>query len=647
MKQKINFLTKTMILLFVMFLSSNVFAFDFNKDAPGDFMKNQGYSSFSPSKNNYSYILPIYSYTPEGDTRVDATGGEIFRENKKPLTDDGKTISGTTAKFDVSVSDSTQSEYSGATPYEITPSTEKSVVFKKLYTINGQSVDVKVTILKLYSTIRDNEVRIYVNETRESDETLIHRYLGFGIFNKANLQGNSTTDIYDMLKVRIELFKAGTSTPYKDNNIILYYNDMDANKELNEYELAKINVNKSNIFLASSNSLLKINSNNIISSNVNNTSNDGWDGEETPKVSLIVKGNSSLQTEGKIELEFGHFIGKDTFNNNMRDAGNGRMGQTDVQFLIPPTITGTKAYSSETEYGAGGTMVSVGNTIKYEITLTPKTTWKEKIATTVTDTLSKGLEYVTNSAKIGTTALEPTVTKNNNGTTTLTWNTSINAKTKLTYDVKVVNGYENNKVSNKAVATIAGIKYNLGTLTNPLPSKEYASDTPNGKDGAKVEKGNVIRYTISYINSSKVKEKIKITDTLSKGIKYKKNSAKVGTTALEPKVTENEDGTTTLVWEKEVAAETGEILAYSVDVEGGVSEVKNKAYLQYATLKTGSTTEYNDYGNKMFLNELVNPLDVPVPNTDANKSIYLIILGLAIVGSGLVVIRKTIKKVNN
>ena len=648
MKQKINFLTKTMILLFVMFLSSNVFAFDFNKDAPGDFMKNQGYSSFLPSKNNYSYILPIYSYTPERDPRVKATGGEVFRENKKPLTDDGKTISGTTAKFDVSVSDSTQSEYSGATPYEITPSTEKSVLFKNLYTINGQSVDVKVTVLKLYSTIRDNEVRIYVNETNESDGTLIHRYLGFGIFNKANLQGNSTTDIYDMLKVKIELFAdADTNTPYKDNNIILYYNDIDANKTLNEYELAKINVNKSNIFLASSNSLLKINSNNIISSDINNTSNDGWDGEETPKVSLIVKGNSSLQTEGKIELEFGHFIGKDTFNNNMRDAGNGRMGQTDVQFLIPPTITGTKAYSSETEYGAGGTMVSVGNTIKYEITLTPKTTWKEKIATTVTDTLSKGLEYVTNSAKIGKTALEPTVTKNNNGTTTLTWNTSINAKTKLTYDVKVVNGYENNKVSNKAVATIAGIKYNLGTLTNPLPSKEYASDTPNGKDGAKVKKDDVIKYSIKYRNTSNAKEKVKITDTLSKGLKYKKNSAKVGTSALEPKVEENKDGTTTLTWEKEIATNTEENLTYSVDVIGGVSEVRNKAYIQYAKLKSGSTTEYDDYSDKIKLNELVNPLDVDVPDTAAKNSIITIIVGLMFIVSGLIIIKKKNKKALN
>ena len=640
MRGKIKLLTKAMILLFVMFFSSNVFAFDFNKNSPGDFMKNQDYSSFSPSKNNYSYVLPKYSYTTSSDNKVVATGGEVFRRSNEELTD-GRTMSGTTAKFDVSAS--SQNEFSGSTPFEITPSTEKSALFKKIYTINGQQVDVKVTIVKLYSTIRDNEVRIYVNETKESDGTLIHRYLGFGIFNKDAIEGNSTTDIYDMLKVKIELFKEGT--PYQDNNIILYYNDLDSNKELDEYELAKIDVDSSNIFLASSDSKLKINNKGIISSDINNTSNDGWDGEETPKVSLIVKGNSTLQTEGKIELEFGHFIGKDTFNNHMKSAGNGRMGQTDVQFLIPPTITGSKAYSSETEFGAGNSMVSVGNKIKYEITLTPKTTWKEKVATTVTDTLSKGLEYVSNSAKIGTKATEPTVTRNNDGTTTLVWNTKINDETKITYDVKVVTGYKNNKVSNKAEATIAGIKYNLGTLVNPIPSKEYASDTPNGKDGATVKKDDVIKYSIKYKNVAEAKEKIKITDTLSKGLKYKENSSYIGTTKIDPiSVTENNDGTTTIIWEKELAANTEENLTYSVDVIGGVTEVQNEAYIQYAQLKSGSTTEYDDYSNKIKLNELVNPLEVDIPDTGATKSIILIIIGFVLMGSGLVVIKKYTKK---
>lgn len=637
MKKKILFLSKTILLLFVMVFANNVFAFDFDKNNPGDFMKNQEYSSFSPSKNNYTYILPTYS--SNSNDNVVATGGEKFYSNNVELAN-GTILNGTGVKFDVS--DSTKPEYSGATPYEIT-ATNKNVLFKNLYTINGQKIDVKVTIQKLYSTINNNEVRVYVNETKESDGTLIHRYLGFGIFNKNQLQGDSTTDIYDMLDVKIELFKAGTSTPYKDNNIILYYNDLDANKELNEYELAKINVNKSNIFLASSNSLLKINSNNIISSDINNTSNDGWDGEETPKVSLIVKGISSLQTEGKIELSFGHFIGKDTFNANMKNAENGRMGQTDVQFLIPPTITGSKSYASDTPSGKDKAMVSVDDIIKYEITLTPKTTWKEKVATTVTDTLSKGLEYEKNSAKVGSTALEPTITKNSNGTTTLVWKTNINAATKLTYNVKVVKGYENNKVFNNAVATIANIKYNLGTLVNPLPSKEYASDTPNGKDGAKVKKADVIKYSITYRNSSNAKEKIKITDTISKGLKYKKNSAKIGSTALEPKVTENKDGTTTLVWEKEVEAGKEEVLTYSVDVTGGVSEVRNKAYLQYAKLKSGSTTEFDDYSNQIKLNELINPLDVEVPNTGLNGSVYLIIIGILFIGAGTFAIRKTVK----
>lgn len=143
-------------------------------------------------------------------------------------------------------------------------------------------------------------------------------------------------------------------------------------------------------------------------------------------------------------------------------------------------------------------MVRVNDEIKYNINLKPTTSWNDKVETTVTDTLSKGLKYKTGSARVGTTATEPTITNNDDGTTTLTWKVNLKKQTNLTYNVEVVNGYVNNKVSNKAVAKIGDVEYNLGELENPLPNKKYADDTPNGKDGAKVEKGNVIKYSITY-----------------------------------------------------------------------------------------------------------------------------------------------------
>ena len=648
MKEKLKLLSKTLVLLLTFFFVGNVYAD--TGFTSGTKMDQAGFKTYTLKKGKQVYLKPLYNLKEPSSQPADPSTERISDDDYNTLQANIVTtaqgikynssednIRGLGVKFDANINDN-----SGV--YNFTNG--EYVLFKKLYKIGNKYIDVKITPTKLTSTITKNRIKIYVNGTHK------HRYLGISIVNSENISAQ-TKDVQDMLEYTINLYEAGTDTPYQNEDMILYYSDIDADTTKTQYELAKIfGVKKDDIYLAAQDKTKtqlyingEIDTNNIdncvISSKTNNTGDAGWKDPDTQNVSIVI---NKQMNDGEIKLGFGHYIDKDTFNGSAASLtkNNFRFGGTDVQFLVPQSITGSKTYAGDTP-GKNNSMVRINDEIKYNINIKPNASWNDTI--TITDTLSKGLKYKADSAYIGETKTDPkSVTENNDGTTTIVWEINLKSEINLTYSVKVGKDYVNNKVSNKAVAKIGDIEYNLGELENPLPSKAYASDTPNGKDGAKVEKGNVIRYTISYINSSKAKEKIKITDTLSKGIKYKKNSAKVGTTALEPKVTENEDGTTTLVWEKEVAAETGEILAYSVDVEGGVSEVKNKAYLQYATLKTGSTTEYNDYGNKMFLNELVNPLDVPVPDTDANKSIYLIILGLAIVGSGLVVIRKTIKK---
>ena len=634
MKKKISFLSKTIIMLIAMFFTVNVYAETAPTYDGSTSMKNGGYNYLNLKKGKYVYIKPLYSNYAENQSKVDHQGGTLAATNEAGL-------EGITITYNNVTVDSTTHKHTFNGEY---------ILFRELYEINGQKIDAKVTLNELYSTVNNNDIKIYVNYNESKD----NHYLGFGIWNREN---GSETAVNDMLKVTVELYNAGTT--YHNDDLVFYFNDIDADVRENEtsgtpyytniadrqYELAQVfGVNQNNIYLASQNSLLNI-KDGIISSTYNNTGNGGWDDADTQKVSLIVKGDSNLQN-GKLQVGHGHYIGSNKYK--VQRAGSARFGATDIQFLVPPDITGSKkTYATDTPSGKNHSMVRVNDEIKYNINLKPTTSWNDKVETTVTDTLSKGLKYKTGSGKVGTTATEPTITNNDDGTTTLTWKVNLKKQTNLTYNVEVVNGYVNNKVSNKAVAKIGDVEYNLGELENPLPNKKYADDTPNGKDGAKVEKGNVIKYSITYKNTSGNKEKVKITDTISKGLKYKKNTAKIGNTELEPTVTENEDGTTTLVWEKEVAANTEENLTYSVDVVGGVSEVRNKAYLQYAKLKSGSTTEFDEYSDKTKLNELINPLDIEVPNTGVTSSIILIILGLMLMISGFVIIKKKTKKALN
>lgn len=631
--KKIKLLGKLLIFIFVFTLMGNVYAADTAPTYDGSTpMKDNGYNYLNLKTGEFVYIKPLYSNYEQNQNKVVNQGG-----TKAATQQEG--IEGITVTYDNVTVDSTT---------HIHTFNGENILFKELYEINGQKIDAKVTLNELYSTVNNNDIKVYVNYNENKD----NHYLGFGIWNHEN---TTETSVNDMLKVTIQLYKSGTNEVYHNDDLVFYFNDIDADVRENEtagtpyytniadrqYELAQIyNIEKQNTYLASQNSLLNI-KNDVISSTYNNTENGSWDDQLTQKVSLIVKGDSNLQN-GKIQIGHGHYIGANKYK--IQSAGSARFGATDVQFLVPLKITGKKTYASDTPNGKDHSMVVVNDEIKYNINLKPTTSWNDKVDTVVTDILSKGLKYKTGSAKIGTTAKEPTITNNSDGTTTLVWNFKLKSETNLTYSVQVVNGYENNKVSNNAVAKIGSKTYQLGKLENPLPSKAYASDTPNGKDGAKVKKDDVIKYSITYKNSTSDKQKVKITDTLSKGIKYKKNTAKIGSKEIEPKITENKDGTTTLVWEKEVAANTEENLTYSVDVVGGVSEVKNNAYLQYAKLKSGSTTEFDSYGDKINLNELRNPLDVVVPNTALNSSIYLILIGMLLIGTGAIVIRKTTKK---
>ena len=256
----------------------------------------------------------------------------------------------------------------------------------------------------------------------------------------------------------------------------------------------------------------------------------------------------------------------------------------------------TKEYNPDTPSGLNGDVVKKGDTINYVIKYANAYSTNQTV--TITDTISKGLQYVSGSAKIGTTSVNPTITTNSDGSTKMVWTKTVTSGTveELKYSVKATG--EKVVVQNSASVKFGSNPLvDLNKLKNPVPTKKYASDTPSGKDGAAVGKGNIIKYSISYANVFTNSETVVITDILSKGISYVSGSAKVGSTAVTPVVTNNSDGTTKLVFTRTIAASTEEALTYNVKVTGGVGLVKNNAKIKY-----------NSTGTEIPLDELKNPV---------------------------------------
>ena len=256
-----------------------------------------------------------------------------------------------------------------------------------------------------------------------------------------------------------------------------------------------------------------------------------------------------------------------------------------------------KSYAENSPAGKDNTAVKVGDEIDYKIQFTNGDAVNQATVT-ITDTLSKGLTYKANSAKIGNTALAlkegyPSV-DSTTGVTTLVWETTLDpeASATLTYGV-TVNEQAQSMVNNAAVVRIGTEEYTLSELKNPVPVKEYAQNTQAGSNQSAVKKDDVITYSIKYGNVSSESAKVVITDTLSAGLTYQPGSAKVGgTTIADPTISGN-----TLTFTREsVAANASEELTYGVKVDGTTETVKNAASIKYNNAPS------------IALNELTNPV---------------------------------------
>ena len=142
----------------------------------------------------------------------------------------------------------------------------------------------------------------------------------------------------------------------------------------------------------------------------------------------------------------------------------------------------------------------------------------------------------------------------------------------------------------------AGVYMGFGHIIG-LPEKNYATDSPSGKDNASVKVGDVIKYSIKYTNGADSSSEVVVTDTLSKGLEYVAGSANVG----EPTVTKNSDGTTKLVWNRTLAAKASEEVTYSAKVTNAAAYMVQNS----AKVKIGNSSDF-----------VLDPLKNPLPKKE-------------------------------
>ena len=418
-----------------------------------------------------------------------------------------------------------------------------SATYKNVGRYNNQSIDVKVTVVDFAVTSGD----FYYNDYAPFISFLDSSYEKLGIY-AMNL---------DWVKLKYDFYKSGTTTAVSVRGYTTYW-------DLDKYQGVHILDNNKGYYTATG---VKLKVSKIDSADfIYESENKKYDGYYNPAVSFteLFEGSSITRVytparpvDGMIRNKINRARG--TFYNSAVTA-------------VPK-----KEYNSNTT-GESRTVVKVGDTITYKITYTNVSQTDSKMVT-ITDKISKGLEYVNGSSTLG----NPTKTTNADGSTTLVWNVELAKDTtaEMTYSAKVTNSADV-LVNNGVTVKVGTDTYTPDPLKNPIPKKEYAADTPTGANGSAVKKDNIIKYSITYANPKKEAQKIIVTDIISKGLTYVDGSAMIGGVAVTPTKTSNADGSTTLVWTRNaVGAGLTEVLTYQTKVTGTTLQVKNKATVKY------------------------------------------------------------------
>ena len=265
----------------------------------------------------------------------------------------------------------------------------------------------------------------------------------------------------------------------------------------------------------------------------------------------------------------------------------------------------------------------VGDDIKYKVVL--PNVKDSAVTVVVTDVLSKGLTLNNDGAVSGGTLSNKTSTVNSQTkitTAVFTVSVPANGTATLTYSAKV-NKDAVNLVNNNAKAKYGNDPaIDIGSLANPVPKKAYDVDTAAGMNGKIVQNADIITYNIGYANPYTEKATINLRDTLSKGLKYKKGTAKVcdhnkenckslTESGIKETVTVLNDGKTQILWTRtNMDAKKAEIIVYSVEVEGEVIKVQNDFDIK--TCRTTASTTKTE--------TVANCKEQPNPNCEPNCS---------------------------
>ena len=149
-------------------------------------------------------------------------------------------------------------------------------------------------------------------------------------------------------------------------------------------------------------------------------------------------------------------------NNTSTSSSNGtKYNNLDILKNSVPS----KNYDSTTKSGYLSDDVTENDNIKYNIKYA--NVYREKKIITITEVLSKSLEYVKNSSTLG----EPVITSNKNGTTKLVWTRKLEPDTEetLVYQAHVKAGSSGNKATSKTSIKIGDEELiDLGTLSNQI-----------------------------------------------------------------------------------------------------------------------------------------------------------------------------------
>ena len=248
-------------------------------------------------------------------------------------------------------------------------------------------------------------------------------------------------------------------------------------------------------------------------------------------------------------------------------GNNGRLG---IPFMSKDvSLTGDSSHAS-----IDGQLVSVGGRLHYTISWVNTATQDgQPVAGTVTisDRLPAGTTYVEDSAE---PASGVTYDEDQN---ILTWTIEADAGGHGTveFDAEVGGAAvdnENNALPNTATVTAGSNSYTTNTTTNYVPEKSVTVPAGSGgtadADGAEVEPGTELTYTIEYRNTESAESTVTITDAVPERTTF---------VSAEPEVQPDQDGNLEWTIKQVPAGQTGSV-SFTVKVDdSAAATIENEA----------------------------------------------------------------------